>query len=195
MHNNMVLAVTVALSCLPFTAGAQPVTQPSSGSNAPRAETSSTEGQAARSPRHADALAALQDTRVTLARLTEESMSQDAREALARVSTDFRALYRAYTGEEPTPQKTASQAAGGRTQPAADWNQSYTALTASLDRISTGRTADQSGAVGTSGSSGATSGRSYELTAPVRQDFEVLRQQLRRFHDAAAGQTSATTGK
>ena len=40
-------------------------------------------------PNHADALAALQDARATLARLTEASLSQDARDALASVRYEF----------------------------------------------------------------------------------------------------------
>ncbi|MGE3957364.1 MAG: hypothetical protein AB7H96_11645 [Vicinamibacterales bacterium] len=130
---------------------------------------------------HTDALAALQDARVTIARLTEASMPQDAREALARVSTAFRTLYKAYTGEEPAPQKTAAQAAQAR-QPADNWKQSFNALSAAVDAV-----------VGTDGTSGNASGatvKTSELTTPVRQDFQVLRQQLERFGTAAGHQAT-----
>ncbi|MGE3510110.1 MAG: hypothetical protein AB7N65_14640 [Vicinamibacterales bacterium] len=131
---------------------------------------------------HTDALAALQDARVTIARLTEASMPQDAREALARVSTAFRTVYKAYTGEEPTPQKTAAQAAQAR-QPAADWEQSFNALSSAVDAV-VGSPA-RSGAVGTSGSGSGAAVKTSELTTPVRQDFQVLREQLDRFGKAA----------
>lgn len=147
----------------------------------------------AKSDQRTDALAALQDARVTVARLTEASLSQDAREALARVSTDFRALYKAYTGEEPTPQKTALQASKA---PDPNWEKNYEALSAAVDNV-TGPAAKPSNPVGTSGANAptgtnATHGR-YELTTPVRQDFEVLRQQLQRFHTAAGGRSTSSS--
>ncbi len=143
-----------------------------------------------------DALAALQDARVTMARLTEASMSQDARNALARVSTNFRTLYKAYTGEEPTPNKTALQASG---QPSADWEQSYDILESAVGRV-LGR--ESAAAVGTTGNApgggagtAAQAGSPYELTTPVRQDFQVLLQQLQRFHEVAGGKRKSDAAK
>ena len=142
-----------------------------------------------------DALAALQDARSTLARLTEASLSQDARAALARVSTDFRALYKAYTGEEPMPRKSALMASK---QPDPDWEKTYDVLSAAIDNV-IGPAAASSAPVGTTGANpsaadaGSAAGAKYELTTPVRQDFETLRQQLQRFQIAAGGR-STTAG-
>ena len=146
-----------------------------------------------KAPKRTDALAALQDARATLARLTEASLPRNAGDALARVSTEFRALYKAYTGEEPTPEKSALQAS---TQPDASWEKRFDALSAAVDRV-LGPATRSSAPVGTSGARGAAAGAAspaggeYELTTPVRQDFEVLRQQLQRFHIAAGGRPTA----
>lgn len=131
----------------------------------------------------ADALAALQDARVTIAGLTEASMSQDARERLARVSSAFRALYRAWTGEAPTAEKTAAQAAQSKTQPRSDWERSYDAMQASIDGlIEKARASQTAGAAVTTSSSAA---QRIELTVPVRQRLQALRYQMMRFHDYA----------
>ena len=187
-----------ASACLALAVGCVPALATAQSQNAATNKAADT-GTTRPGVNHTDALAALQDARVTLARLTEASMPQDAREALARVSTDFRALYVAYTGEEPTAQKSAAQAAGSK-QPDANWEKSYGAVSSSVDRIVGKTAAGQTGTVGTSGAAG-TSGtagsatRTYELTTPVRQDFERLQQQLQRFHNAAGSRTTAGTAK
>jgi hypothetical protein len=198
MHRNIAAGacLTLALGCVPALATAQSKNAaPDRSAAAGNSGTGSTQGASSTAGatrpgmNHTDALAALQDARVTLARLTEASMSHDAREALARVSTGFRALYMAYTREEPTAQKSAAQAAGSR-QPGANWEKSYDALSSSIDRIVGKAAAGQTGTAGTSGAVGAASG-TYELTTPVRQEFERLRQQLQRFHVNAATGTDA----
>src|SRR5689334_1412296 len=110
MHRHVIACAALTLGCFVGTAAAQGQAPATTGS--PKSSPSSTAPQsssATKDASHADALAALQDARVTLSRLTEASMPQDARQALATVSTGFRGLYKAYTGEEPAPQKTAQQ--------------------------------------------------------------------------------------
>jgi len=202
MHGNITATacLALALGCIPGLAAAQsqkaaPGTAAAAGSSGTGSTqgASSTAGATRPGMNRTDALAALQDARVTLARLTEASMPQDAREAFARVSTDFRALYVAYTGEEPTAQKSAAQAAGSK-QPDANWEKSYDAVSSSVDRVVGKAAAGQTGTAGTSGTSGSTT-RTYELTTPVRQDFERLQQQLQRFHNAAASRSTAGTAR
>lgn len=148
------------------------------------------QGQSAAGAARPTPTTALQDARVTLTRLTERSMTQDAREAFARLSTSFRALYKAYTGEEPTPQKTAGGAAAGAA-PASDWKTRYDAVTASLTAMAgseasagTNSATATSGQVGTSGTS---PGGMPGLTQEVRADLALLRDQLTRFYRAAGG--------
>lgn len=212
-HFSIAASAALALVCAPAAATAQTHAQTHSQTAAATPSAQTTPGTAARPGSHADnpaanrkdALAALQDARATLARLTEASMSEDARTALAAVSTDFRALYTAYTGEAPTAVKSASQAAQGTKAPddthtmktaAAEWEPSYAALSTSIDRIAGQAAAARVGAVGTSGTAAAGSGGAstgpVELTTPVRQDFEVLRQELQRFHRAAGARDSVT---
>ena len=197
-HAIIAACAVLALASAPGMAGAQAPAQGTSstaGASQPATPSSTATAQSTPTPgarQRTDALAALQDARVTLARLTEASLSQDARGALARVSTDFRALYRAYTGEEPTPEKTALQASK---PPDPNWEKSYDAVSAAVNNV-IGPAANRSAAVGTSGANAPAAGAAtaaggrYELTTPVRQDFEVLRQQLQRFHTAAAGRST-----
>jgi hypothetical protein len=192
----------LALTTTPDVAGAQTPAQgraSTAGAGKPATTPAPVTGHStarSKATQRTDALAALQDARTTLARLTEASLPQDAGDALARVSTDFRALYKAYTGEEPTPQKSALEAS---TQPDPGWEKRFDALSAAVDRV-IGPGVRSSAPVGTSGASGAaagaasTAGGDYELTTPVRQDFEVFRQQLQRFHTAAGGRSTAAHG-
>ena len=135
-----------------------------------------------------------------MARLTEASMSQDARQALSRVSTGFRGLYKAYTGEEPTTQKSAAQAAiDSPHAPDSTWSNHYAALKDAIGTMIGPAGSTGSAAVGTSGST-ATGGAAaadatpFELTVPVRKDLVLLRQQIERFNTAAAGKTMPSTG-
>lgn len=144
-------------------------------------------------PVQEQATTALQDARSTLARLTEHSMTQDAREALGRVSTSFSTLYKAYTGEEPDPRKTAAEASA-RHEPSPNWRSSYdvvtTAITAMIGPPPASPSAASPNPTGTSGSSGP-AGRS-DLTGPVRADLQALRDQLARFQLAAGGKAPST---
>ena len=168
------------------TVGAQPSTQGQpavSQAGAPGSATSASQQEPGRS----DALAALQDARTTLARLTEASLSHDAREALATVSTNFRTLYKAYTGEEPTPRRTAMQATG---KPSPDWGTALDTLSGSVGSV-LNRAGAGASTVGTSGTAQGQPSGALELTTPARQDFEALRSQLQRFA-TVAGHTSPT---
>jgi hypothetical protein len=197
MQMKMIVAgfATLALAGLPGSASAAPQHQGSpdgSGVGTPSRQSTQSAPAAIGSGR-ADALTALQDSRVTLARLTEASMPENARQALARVSMDFRALYKAYTGEEPTPDKTAREAATSQKQPDPKWETSYDAVAAAIDGV-IGKPGGSTAVTGTSGTAGPANLTS-ELTTPVRQDFEVLRQQLQRFHTAAGRRGSGGTTK
>jgi hypothetical protein len=128
---------------------------------------------------------------VTLARLTEASMSEDARAALARVSTDFRAMYKAYTGEEPNQEKAAAQASAmGSHTPDPSWEKNYTAMRSSIDRLVGPLSGSTAGtAVGTSGPATAAAPSDaphVELTVPVRKDFVLLRDQIDHFKTAVS---------
>lgn len=166
----------VALATVP--AAGQAPAQPGT------AQTSST--TAGERANRTNALGALQDARVTIATLTEASMSHDAREAFADVSSRFRTLYKAYVGEEPTPEKTAVQAAAAQADPS--WRTAYDALSTSVGRLAAPA---QPSAVGTSGTAGS-AGVAQDLTAGVHEGFSVLLQQLQRFRSQAEGPARGT---
>jgi hypothetical protein len=86
---------------------------------------------AAANPR---AVAQLEDARVTLARITEHSMSQDAREALGPLSTDFRDLYEEYTGRDLPPWNSGPRRAATSTAPRA-WQSAYASLASDVTRM------------------------------------------------------------
>jgi hypothetical protein len=99
MHRHIIVAACSA-ACLfnsvPAAVGAQlPNPRTANGTTtSPPTTVAQQPGTGARAMSRSDALTALQDARVTLTRLTEASMSQKTREALARVSTEFRTLYK-----------------------------------------------------------------------------------------------------
>jgi hypothetical protein len=68
----------------------------------------------------------------------------------------------------------------------ATWEKSYQVVDAAVDRIVDNAASRQTSTVGTSGTTGSAPD-SFELTTPVRQDLQVLQQQLQRFHEAAGG--------
>jgi hypothetical protein len=140
---------------------------------------------------------ALQDARVTLSRLTEASVPKDVRDSLSQVSSDFRGLYKAYTGEEPEPLESASQAAAAGTHaPDSTWSNRYAALRETINRMIASDRSSSSTPVGTSGSATAAptgDATHLDLAVPVRKDLVLLRDQIDRFN-TAAGRTSAPAG-
>jgi hypothetical protein len=145
------------------------------------------------SPSRESALAALQDARGTLSRLTEESMSHNVRDAYDRLSTDFRALYKSYTGHEVDERESAFTA-GSHARPA-DWRTTYNAVFSSLAgmigpeaaRSETPRTTPSSGTgqPTATGTAAHNPGLTSEMTQSVRDDLLALRGQLERFENAA----------
>jgi hypothetical protein len=119
---------------------------------------------------HSD-LNALQDARITLASLAEESMPQDMRVAFDRLSANFRTLYSAYTGHEPDGRESTAEAAWGKV-PASDWRGPYDALTRQLDLL-IGPAAH--------GSRVAT-----DMSKPVRDGLTKFKDELNRFSSNAS---------
>jgi hypothetical protein len=150
--------------------------------------------QARKAASESSALMALQDARVTLSRLTEASVPTDVRDSLSQVSSDFRGLYKAYTGEEPEPKESASQAAAAGTHaPDSTWSNRYAALRETINRMIASDRSSSSTPVGTSGSATAAptgDATHLDLAVPVRKDLVLLRDQIDRFN-TAAGRTSA----
>jgi hypothetical protein len=150
------------------------------------------------------ALRSLQAARNTLAALTEESMTQDARDTLAQVNSDFRALYKAYTGTAPDERKGTESVAVGHT-PDPSWKADYAAAKSGIDALigpnAVGTSGSSAGnaAVGTSGTTSPAhasgTSRQYDLRKDVRDDLMQLRQQLASFNTAAAGNAPPDVSK
>lgn len=160
-----------------------------------------------------DPAARLQDAHVTLTRLTERSMSQDARMKFGTLTEQFNALSRAYTGRDSegkmaagSPESGRSAAAGANTAAAtptpasADWAAAYQKVEATLNELLGARAEAGQSAVGTSGStdraakpSAADAQGMAGLPAPARADLERFRMQLNEFH-AAAGMSRQPAG-
>jgi hypothetical protein len=154
------------------------------------------------------ALDRLQDVRMTLARITEHSMSQDAREALGPLTTAVDRLWDAYTGETRKEAQRAAETAvsspAAVPTPAAalDWHDAYRNAQAAVTRMIGPRDGQ---AVGTSGSSStadkATAGTSVSngaipgIPRPAMSDLQRLRSQLDQFYQLAAAAPAPKAAK
>jgi len=193
----VVMTAAIALG-LAGTAGAGQAT----GANT----TTGTTGRSSAAAGHGDAsqesaLAALQDGRRTIARLAEESMSPNVRNAYDRLSTSFRGLYKAYTGHTVDERESAFTA-GAQGKPS-EWKPAYEAVHDNLAAMigpAANRSSETTGTTAKGGSTQAnatgTAGHNpplmSDMTQSVRDDLLALRGQLDRFERTAqpGGSTS-----
>jgi hypothetical protein len=188
-HGSTMTVTTLAAALWAGAAFAQNTPSGSAAQQSPHT-TTMTEASSKAPTSNPRAVAELESARVTLARIVEHSMSQDARDALASLSTDFRDLYQGYLGHDLPPWKGGPPPAAKSTSPR-EWQAAYTSLIGVVTRMVGGAP------VGTSGTSAAGAAQNGNRASgiagipdPAKQDLQLFRSQIERFHREA---TSAAT--
>jgi hypothetical protein len=135
------------------------------------------------------AMVRLEEARVVLPRLDEQSMSAEAREALGALEKEFHALYRSYAGREPGSARPGNTAVTMK-YPREVWKNFYAEAMRTLDRI-IGAPEMPTASAGTRAGAASDAARPQQaqgiagVPRPARDGFEDVRSALEAFHREA----------